>query len=358
MNIFEATKRYETWLGKLTPLIPDDLRFKHREMRLNLFSFLRATYYRWAQIWPAACRDLARDPVVLAVGDLHVENFGTWRDADARLVWGVNDFDECYPLPFTHDLVRLTTSAHLAILTGEMDFAPKGASAAILEGYAACLHAGGMPLVLVDHSSPLRTMARDRLNMPEKFWKKMLAHPPVRKPVPAAVTRAIREMLPDPVIRLTFLHRIAGLGSLGKERFTGVGVWLGGRLVREAKALTVSACHWAAGRKDAGTINYELILERAVRCPDPLVRVRGEWLIRRLSPDCFRIRLANLPGKPDEQQLLYSMGWETANIHLGSVKPAVLQRALKRKPKGWLHQAAKLMRDETTSDWKTWAKRG
>jgi hypothetical protein len=33
-------------------------------------------------------------PVVTGVGDLHVENFGTWRDADARLVWGVNDFDE------------------------------------------------------------------------------------------------------------------------------------------------------------------------------------------------------------------------------------------------------------------------
>jgi len=31
---------------------------------------------------------------VLAVGDLHVENFGTWRDAEGRLIWGVNDFDE------------------------------------------------------------------------------------------------------------------------------------------------------------------------------------------------------------------------------------------------------------------------
>jgi len=36
---------------------------------------------------------------VLAVGDLHVENFGTWRDAEGRLIWGVNDFDEAWRLP-------------------------------------------------------------------------------------------------------------------------------------------------------------------------------------------------------------------------------------------------------------------
>src|SRR5260370_32652719 len=47
---------------------------------------------------------------VLAVGDLHVENFGTWRDAEGRLTWGVNDFDEAYPLPYTIDLARLATS--------------------------------------------------------------------------------------------------------------------------------------------------------------------------------------------------------------------------------------------------------
>ena len=31
--------------------------------------------YRWAQVWPQVCADLALAPVVLAVGDLHVTNF-------------------------------------------------------------------------------------------------------------------------------------------------------------------------------------------------------------------------------------------------------------------------------------------
>jgi Uncharacterized protein conserved in bacteria (DUF2252) len=32
-----------------------------------------------------------REDVLLAVGDLHVENFGVWRDSRSKLVWGVND---------------------------------------------------------------------------------------------------------------------------------------------------------------------------------------------------------------------------------------------------------------------------
>jgi hypothetical protein len=39
-------------------------------------------------------------PRVLCVGDLHVGSFGTWRDAEGRLCWGVDDFDDAYPLIF------------------------------------------------------------------------------------------------------------------------------------------------------------------------------------------------------------------------------------------------------------------
>lgn len=38
---------------------------------------------------------------MLAIGDLHVENYGTWRDAEGRWVWGVNDFDEAFPMAYT-----------------------------------------------------------------------------------------------------------------------------------------------------------------------------------------------------------------------------------------------------------------
>ena len=35
--------------------------------------------------------------------------YGTWRDTEGRLVWGINDFDEAYPSPYTNDLVRLAS---------------------------------------------------------------------------------------------------------------------------------------------------------------------------------------------------------------------------------------------------------
>ena len=357
MNFVDSTKSYEAWLAKRTRLVKEDLALKHDRMREELFPFFRATYYRWAQTFPTLCPDCARDVQVLAVGDLHVDNFGTWRDVDGRLVWGINDFDECHPLPFTHDLVRLATSGCLAIDAGQLEIAPKAGAAALLDGYRACLDTGGQPLILADESTPLRVMARERLNTPERFWKKLLAHPPSKGPVPAAATRLIEELLPDKKAPLRFLHRAAGMGSLGKERFTAVGTWLGGQIAREAKALTPSACYWAEGKKD-GAILYGKILERAVRCPDPLVRAQGNWLGRRLSPDCFRIELTILPAKRDETELLYSMGWETANIHLGSASAAKLAASLKRKSSHWLHQMAKAMRDQTIADWKDWRRKG
>jgi hypothetical protein len=357
VNITEATRSYESWLGRLTPLSQADLRLKHQQMREDLFSFLRATYYRWAQIWAEACPDLARDHAVLAVGDLHVENFGTWRDLEGRLVWGVNDFDECYELPFSNDLVRLAVSAAVAIEARELSIAPEKAAEEILEGYQAALQKGGQPLVLVDASTPLREMVRYRLATPERFWNKLRGFPALRTSVPKKVNRAIEKLLPDKQVPLKFVHRTAGLGSLGKQRFTAIGAWLGGQICREAKALTPSAVRWAEGKKPGGMIHYDKILRRAIRCRDPLVVVRGEWLVRRLSQDCFRIPLSHLPRKRNERDLLYFMGWETANIHLGTAKASRLARELKNKPARWLSRASRTMRDACFQDWKHWRKK-
>src|SRR6266436_6285469 len=146
MNLAKATANYEAWLGGRLRLLQDDLAFKHEQMRLAPFPFLRATYYRWAQIWRDACATAAKAPEVLAVGDLHVENFGTWRDSEGRLIWGINDFDEAWRLPYTNDLIRLSASALLAQMTCE----PKAAVDAILRGYGACLEEGGRPFALAE----------------------------------------------------------------------------------------------------------------------------------------------------------------------------------------------------------------
>jgi uncharacterized protein (DUF2252 family) len=80
MNIFKATQEFEIWLAKRLPVVRQDLVLKHTLMAEAPFSFFRATFYRWLQQWPDLCGEAARAPAVLAVGDLHIENFGTWRD--------------------------------------------------------------------------------------------------------------------------------------------------------------------------------------------------------------------------------------------------------------------------------------
>ena len=143
MNIEEATARYERWLGRFMPLVRADIEEKHRRMTLGPFLFLRATFYRWCQLWRAAAGDAARASRVLAVGDLHVENFGTWRDADGRLIWGINDFDEATVLPWTQDLVRLAAGAQLAVSGELLGLGRRAAADAILEGYHDGIEAGG-----------------------------------------------------------------------------------------------------------------------------------------------------------------------------------------------------------------------
>ena len=110
MNIVKATNKYEEWLRQHIRIVEPDLQFKHEQMAAALFPFFRATFYRWVQVWPEVCPDLDRVPHLLSIGDLHVENFGTWRDIDGRLVWGVNDFDEACVYPYTSSWSRCPTN--------------------------------------------------------------------------------------------------------------------------------------------------------------------------------------------------------------------------------------------------------
>ncbi len=354
MKVIEATAEFEKWLEQQVPLVRQDLTLKHAHMAEAVFPFFRATFYRWLQLWPEVCQKVSKAPKVLGVGDLHIENFGTWRDQEGRLIWGVNDLDEAWPAAYTLDLVRLTASAYLAIEEEHLSVARREASEAIEEGYRDGMAAGGKAFILAEDNQWLRLMALGKLRDPVKFWQKMNACSPYSAKAPQEVRNLIEQALPLPKREYILKKRIAGLGSLGHPRILAISGWQGAFIAREAKAIRPSAWAWIERDKSAEMYGVKLV-ERAVRVRDPFVFFHGRWMVRRLAPDCSRIELASLPAERDEARLLYSMGWETANMHLGTPKAVKAVRGdLARRKGRWLHKSAKSMCKITLEDWDDW----
>ena len=161
-------------------------------------------------------------------------NFGTWRDAEGRLVWGVNDFDESERLPYTYDLARLATSAMLAIDDGTLRLDRDAACDAVLDGYGAALEAGGRPFVLAGRYPELATLvAAVLLPGPRRWWKDLLddelpAPAPALDRVPDGALVALQAVLPAHDWVYDIRRRVTGVGSLGRRRLVLVGAHAGG----------------------------------------------------------------------------------------------------------------------------------
>ena len=237
MSIAKTTAAYETWLRSATNINDRELDTKHNKMTCSEFAFLRATFYRWAHSFPKRRPELSKAIRVPGVGDLHIENFGTWRDAEGRLSWGVNDFDEACYLPYTNDLVRLATSAFFALtdasnpLSGDF----KDACRAIQEGYVEGLEKPA-PFILAEDHGWLRNIVIRKLvdddssdkegkgkdDVFKKFHKKYRALDEIQGAVPSDARAALNSCFPPPTPDYGIGYREAGLGSLGRQRFTAV----------------------------------------------------------------------------------------------------------------------------------------
>jgi uncharacterized protein (DUF2252 family) len=356
-DIESVTASYEAWMRSCTTVVESDLRSKHEQMKEAAFGFLRGTYYRWAQLWPSVCADLCGAPKVLAVGDLHVNSFGTWRDAEGRLCWGVDDFDESYPLAYTNDLVRLAASLKIVLDAEGLSIKLKDGCNAILDGYSKSLGSGGYPIVLAEREQKLGKLGVDSFKPPSNFWEKLNRLPAVRRPIARDLKRALEKTLPEAGIDYKVVRRQAGLGSLGQERFVAIARWHGGCIAREAKLTVPSASAWLNNQAGQKQSYYEKAISSAVRSPDPFQVIDGSWLIRRLSPDSNPIDIQTLPKHSDEEMLLTAMGSEAANIHLGTkTQTKHILKDLKRRKRGWLQDAAVHMAKVLEKDWKRYRK--
>jgi hypothetical protein len=351
LSILRDTEAYESWLRTQCEVVEDDLATKHERMRKNPFVFLRATYYRWARRVEAICPELVDAPSALCVGDIHLENFGTWRDADGRWVWGVNDFDEAAVMSYAFDLVRLTTSVQLA---PRMKIDGREAADAILEGYHRGLKQPG-PALLDEQEIWIRTYVKCSDECRRKFWKDIDELAPA-DPDPPAVRKLLAKTLPEGAEDAAFFRRVAGGGSLGRPRFVAVATWRGGRVVREAKALVASAWTWAHEK----TPRQHRFLELSTgtyRAPDPFLHVDQDFVFRRLSADSRKIDLGKDAGADLKLELLRGMGADLASIHAATPdasKPIAAD--LKARGSRWLHDATRAAREATEKDFEAWGR--
>jgi uncharacterized protein (DUF2252 family) len=219
---------------------PDRLKRKFRNMRDNPFAFLRGTCHLFYDRLPRD-RLFSKAPTAWVCGDLHIENFGSYKGDDRLVYFDVNDFDEAALAPVTWDLVRFLTSVMVGADSMHVTRDEAlGLCDAFLDAYRTALVLGKARWVERETAQGLVRQLLDALRgrlrpqfldgRTERKGKRRALRTDGRKALPVSedkrkrVTAVIEEFastLPDPAFYnvLDVARRIAGNGSLGVDRY-------------------------------------------------------------------------------------------------------------------------------------------
>lgn len=220
----------------------DRLRLKDGLLRANPLSFLRGTAFLFWDDWPGLS-DADEGPAAWACGDLHAENFGSFKGLNRLVYFDINDFDEACLAPASWDVARLLTSLRVAARWQRRGAADEQAWVEqTLHHYHAAL-AQGHPLWIeraTARGAVRRLLKQVRQRRSRDFvpTRAVLGRQPhlridgrhalplvaeSRDAVAAAVTAWLQARLdyragPKPPV-LDVARRVAGNGSLGVERY-------------------------------------------------------------------------------------------------------------------------------------------
>src|ERR1700759_5034213 len=90
-------------------LLPEMVQLKYEAMTENAFRFYRGTCHLFYEDL-ANASPLPLSPVAWICGDLHIENFGSYKGDNKLVYFDINDFDEACLAPSLYELIRLLTS--------------------------------------------------------------------------------------------------------------------------------------------------------------------------------------------------------------------------------------------------------
>jgi uncharacterized protein (DUF2252 family) len=92
---------------------PEILELKRKAMRSDVFAFYRGTCHLFYEDFPQDS-PLNLAPITWICGDLHLQNFGSYKGDNRLVYFDMNDFDEAVIAPCTWEVARLLTSIMVA----------------------------------------------------------------------------------------------------------------------------------------------------------------------------------------------------------------------------------------------------
>jgi uncharacterized protein (DUF2252 family) len=363
-------------------------------MRTSPFVFLRGTCHLFYERLP---RDKVFDdaPPVWICGDMHLENFGSYK-ADNRLVYfDNNDFDEACLAPNLYELVRLLTS----VLVGASDLKLSRAQAlalchTALEAYGAALAYGKSRWIEGETATGMvrdlfvalasrtrvahldrRTTLKGKTRTLKVDGKKALAVSDTQR---AAVTQfmqkfAAGEPNPDFFRILDVARRIAGTGSLGVDRYVilveGKGSPDGNYLIDLKEALPSSVTPHLSTPQPAWQTEAQRVVEiqrRNQAVSQAFLHAvefnQRSYVLRSLQPSEDRVALSDWDGKlPRLEEVVNSMAELSAWAHLrsgGRQKSSIADELIAfGNRKDWqlpLVNIATQCEAQVAADWKTY----
>ncbi len=219
---------------------PERLMLKYRAMRASPFAFLRGTCHLFYARLPRG-GVFKSAPLAWICGDLHLENFGSYKGDNRLAYFDVNDFDESALAPASWDLVRFLASLRVSATSLSVsDTEAQALSRLFLDAYASALALGKSYWVERETAQgPVRQLLdglRDRQRATFldsrtslKRGRRLLLTDgkralPATASQRAAVTDFMQEFAksqphPDFYAVLDVARRVAGTGSLGVGRF-------------------------------------------------------------------------------------------------------------------------------------------
>ncbi|MCV2354814.1 DUF2252 domain-containing protein [Paucibacter sp. B2R-40] len=140
LDVMEEISRYNAGRD------PERLQMKYQRMRASDFAFLRGSCHLFYARLPSEAVLMGTKtalPQAWACGDLHAENFGSYKGENRLFYFDINDFDEAALAPCSWDALRLLTSIRVGAQGLQLSPAERQAlSQAFLDRYAGALREG------------------------------------------------------------------------------------------------------------------------------------------------------------------------------------------------------------------------